>query len=192
MDIFIDTFLPLLLIVIAIIFAVFLYKKLRKTYFKASSPSVKKNSTPQVKLKGSFVTEQEMTFLEALHKSLPRDCISFPNVGVSRLIEPKGNLVDYHAVMDKFVDIVVFLRKDMTPILVIDLFDPSPIAQQLKKFDDNVNAVLKEVKIPVLHKQIEQKYDTENLKMEILKSLSNTIVAYLKDKTIKSNEPIQK
>ena len=132
-----------------------------------------------------------MVFLNALHKSLPRECISFPNVGVSKLIEPKGNLVDYKIVMDKFVDVCVFLRKGMKPILVIDLYEPSPVAQQLKKFDDNVLAVLKEVKIPVLHKQIEQEYNEEELKIQVLQAMNNTTVAYLKDKIINENKQNQ-
>ena len=89
--------------------------------------------------------------------------------------------------MDKFVDICVFLRKGMKPILVIDLYEPSPAAQQLKKFDDNVLAVLKEVKIPVLHKQIEQEYNVEELKIQVLQAMNNTTVAYLKDKIIREN-----
>ena len=72
----------------------------------------------------------------------------------------------------------------MKPILVIDLYEPSPIAQQLKKFDDNVLAVLNEVKIPVMHKQIESEYNVEELKVEVLKKMNNTTVAYLKDKIL--------
>ena len=125
-----------------------------------------------------------MRFLEAIHKALPRDCISFPNVGVSKLIEPKGSLVDYNSVMDKYVDICVFLRKDMKPILVIDLYSQSPVSQQLKKFDDNVSAVLKEVKIPVLHKLIQTNYNIDDLKIELLQAMNNSTVAILSNKVI--------
>ena len=144
---FVDIALPLIIVAIAIVVAVFLYRFLKKKYSGSSVSTAKVSGKPQVKIKSHYVTEPEMKFLDALHKALPRDCISFPNVGVGKLIEPKGQLVDYNIVMNKFVDICVFLRKDMTPILVIDLFDPSPAAQQLKKFDDSVTAVLKEVKI---------------------------------------------
>ena len=122
-----------------------------------------------------------MKFLEALHKSLPRECISFPHVGLAKIIEPKNNLVDFNNIASKHVDICVFLRKTMQPILIIDLFQQSPAAQQLKKFDNDINSVLKEVKIPVLHKQIQQKYNTDALRMEVLKAMNNDTVAYLKD-----------
>ena len=184
---FTEIVLPIIIFVLGIIGTIFLYKAVQKKFSKPLPQALQRNSTPQVKLKENYCTEKEMVFLTALHKALPRECISFPNVGVSKLIEPKGNLVDYKLVMDKFVDVCVFLRKGMKPILVIDLYEPSPAAQQLKKFDDNVLAVLKEVKIPVLHKQIEQEYNVEELKIQVLQAMNNTTVAYLKDKIIREN-----
>lgn len=184
LSVFTEIVLPILILAVGIALSIILYKHLQKKFSHPITPSYQKNSTPQVKLKESYCTEQEMVFLNALHKALPRDCISFPNVGVSKLIEPKGNLVDYKSVMDKYVDVCVFLRKGMKPILVIDLFEPSPVAQQLKKFDDNVLAVLKEVKIPVMHKQIQNEYNIEELKIEVLQKMNNSTVAYLKDKIL--------
>lgn len=188
---FTEIILPIIIFVLGIIGTIFLYKAVQKKFSKPLPQSLQRNKTPQVKLKESYCTEKEMVFLNALHKALPRECISFPNVGVSKLVEPKGNLVDYKIVMDKFVDVCVFLRKGMKPILVIDLYEPSPVAQQLKKFDDNVLAVLKEVKIPVLHKQIEQEYNVEELKIQVLQAMNNTTVAYLKDKIINENNQKQ-
>ena len=184
LSVFTEIVLPILILAVGIVLSIILYKHLQKKFSQTITPSYQKNSTPQVKLKESYCTEKEMVFLNALHKALPRDCISFPNVGVSKLIEPKGNLVDYKSVMDKYVDVCVFLRKGMKPILVIDLFEPSPVAQQLKKFDDNVLAVLKEVKIPVMHKQIQNEYNIEELKIEVLQKMNNSTVAYLKDKIL--------
>ena len=192
LGIFVDYILPLIILVIGIVFAIFLNKFLKKKYSSSSSSHNKPSGSPKVKLKGQYTTEQEMRFLDALHKALPRDCISFPNVGVAKLVEPKGQLNDYNTVMNKFVDVCVFLRKDMSPILVIDLYEPSPAAQQLKRFDDSVNAVLKEVKIPVLHKQIQAKYDIEALKIEVLTAMNNATVAYLKDKAIANQMPKSK
>lgn len=184
LNVFVDIILPIFVILIALGIAIFLYMFFQKKFKMPMTLFDQKKATPQVKLKENFCTEQEMKFLEALHKALPRDCISFPQVGVSKLIEPKGDLVDYKIVMDKYVDICVFLRKEMKPILVIDLYEESPVAQQLKQFDSNVNDVLKAVKIPVLHKQIEKSYNIEDLRIEILKAMNSTTVAYLKDKAI--------
>lgn len=187
---FTEVILPLIFLVIGLVSCFFIYRAVKKKFNKPVDVALQRNTTPQVKLKESYCTEKEMIFLNALHKALPRECISFPNVGVSKLIEPKGNLVDYKSVMDKYVDICIFLRKGMKPILVIDLFEASPVAQQLKKFDENVLSILKEVKIPVLHKQIETEYNIEELKIQILKAMNSTTVAYLKDKII--NDSVRK
>lgn len=184
---FTEIILPIAIFILGIVACVFIYRAVRKKFNKPIDITLQRNATPQVKLKENFCTEKEMVFLYALHKALPRECISFPNVGVSKLIEPKGNLVDYKLVMDKYIDICVFLRNGMKPILVIDLFEPSPASQQLKKFDDNVLAVLKEVKIPVLHKQVQSEYNIEELKIEVLNAMNGTVVTYLKDKIIREN-----
>lgn len=187
---FTEVIMPLIFLVIGLVSCFFIYRAVKKKFNKPVDAALQRNTTPQVKLKESYCTEKEMIFLNALHKALPRECISFPNVGVSKLIEPKGNLVDYKSVMDKYVDICIFLRKGMKPILVIDLFEASPVAQQLKKFDENVLSILKEVKIPVLHKQIEAEYNIEELKIQILKAMNSTTVVYLKDKII--NDSVRK
>ena len=181
MDLFVGTILPLIILCLAVVFAIYLYKHLRKKFNKPLDTTIKQNSTPQVKLRTPYCTEEEMKFLDALHKALPRECISFPHVGVSKLIEPKGNLNDYKTIMDKYIDICVFLRKDMKPILVIDLYSPSPTEKQLKVFDDNINNVLKVAKIPVLHKEIQKSYNINDLLVEVLKHMDGTVVTYLKN-----------
>ena len=76
----------------------------------------------------------------------------------------------------------------MKPILVIDLYESSPAAQQLKKFDENVIAVLKAIKVPVLHKEIKNNYSIEDLRIEILQAMNGSDVAYLKGKTIEETK----
>jgi len=182
--VFVDIILPIIILILAIVLSIFLYKRLQKKFNKPLDLTPKQNEKPLVNIKSNYCTEDEMKFLEAIHKALPRDCIAFPHVAVTKLIEPKGNMLDFKSVEGKFVDICVFLRKDMKPILVIDLFHPSPIAQQLKKFDDYTNNILKTIKIPVLHKQIQKGYNTEELLIEILNILDGKIVTYLKNKMI--------
>ena len=181
LNIFIDTILPLIILAIGIICAIFIYKATSKKYKKKDTPSPKQNAVPQVTLKERYCTEEEMKFLETLHKTLPRDCISFPHVGLAKLIEPKNNLVDYQNVSDKHVDICVFLRKDMKPILVIDLYQQSPVAQQLKKMDTNTINVLKQVKIPVVSVEIQNSYDIDKLRIKLIKAMDNATIIHLKD-----------
>ena len=179
--------LPISIILLARVISVFLYRLLQRKFNKPLDTTIKQNETPQIKLKERYCTEEEMKFLEALHKALPRDFIAFPNVGVSKLIEPKGNLNDYKSIQDKYVDICVFLRKEMKPILVIDLYQPSPTAQQLKKFDDNISNVLKVAKIPVLHQQIQKTYNLNTILTETLNSIDGKIVTQLKNNIIRDS-----
>jgi hypothetical protein len=182
LGIIVDIILPIVIIIASIIIAIFLYKKMKKKFDKPLDTTIKQNQVPQISLRKSFCTEEEMKFLEALHRSLPSEFISFPHVGVTQLIEPKNNMNDYRTVIDKYVDVCIFLRKEMKPVLVIDLFSQSPVAHQLKKFDDNVSSVLKVAKIPVLHKQVQNSYNLEELLKEVLNKMDASVVTYLKDK----------
>lgn len=181
-NIFVDTILPITILILAIIIAILIYRRLQKKFNKPFDSTPKGSDNPKVKVKNSYCTEDEMKFLQALHKSLPRDCISFPHVGVSKLVEPNGDLVDYKMIQDKFVDICVFLRKDMSPILVIDLYSPVPTQQQLKKLDKNITNVLKVAKIPIISQEIKNKYDSDEILTKVLNNVDSKIVAYLKNK----------
>ena len=174
--------LPIIIILPAIIASIYLYEALQKKFNKPLDTKIKANTKAQVSLKHNYCSEDEMKFLDALHKALPRECISFPRVGVAKLIEPKGDMNDYKSVLDQYVDIVVFLRKEMKPILVIDLYSSSPASQQLKKFDENVTTVLKAVKLPIMKKQIAPSYDTNQLLLEVLEHLDTSTVALIRNK----------
>lgn len=185
---FTNVILPLAIIILAIIAAVYLYKALRKKFNKPLNTTLKANTNAKVTLKSNYCTEDEMRFLDALHKALPRECISFPKVGVSKLIDPKGGLNDYKSVLDQYVDVVVFLRKEMKPILVIDLYHASPAAQQLKKLDNNVITVLKAVKLPIMKKQITSNYNINQLLIEVLEHLDTATVTMIRNKYISVND----
>lgn len=181
---FTDIILPIAIIIIAIFIAVLLYKSLTKRFKKPIDNTFKASENAQVSLKKNYCTEQEMHFLDALHKALPRECISFPRVGVTKIIQPKGNLVDFKSVMGQYLDIVVFLRKEMIPILVIDLYEESPATQQLKKFDDNVITVLNAIKLPIMKKQIQENYNIDELLVEVLNHLDTSTIALIRNKYI--------
>ena len=184
---FTEIILPIIIVVVIIGLAILLFKILQKKFNKPIKTALQRNTIPEVTLRKKYCSEKEMKFLEALHKALPRDFICFPNVGITKLIEPKNNLNDYNLVLNKYVDICVFLRKGMTPVLAIDLYEQSPAAQQLKKFDNNITDILNVVKIPILHKQIEENYPIEDLRIELLQAMNGTTVAYLKGKVIEEN-----
>lgn len=134
-----------------------------------------------VKLNKDYCTEAEMKFLENLHRAMPKDFIAFPRVGVDQLVLPNKDKNAYNAIMSKYLDVVVFTRKDMTPVLVIDLVQKSSVqSMQLDELDSNVLKVLKAVKINVVKIFIEPTYDLDKLKEQVLNNLPDKVITNLK------------
>lgn len=138
-----------------------------------------------VKLNKDYCTESEMKFLEALHRAMPKDFIAFPRVGVDQLVSPNKDKTAYNAIMSKYLDVVVFNRKDMTPVLIIDLIKNNNVqSMQMDELDSNVLKVLKAVKLNVVKINVEPAYDLDKLKETILNALPDKVIANLKTNII--------
>lgn len=160
--------------------AITLYVYLRKKF--GAVKNLNENITKvDVKLNKDYCSESEMRFLEYLHRAMPKQLIAFPRVGVDQLVSPNKDKNAYNAIMSKYVDVVVFTRKDMTPVLVIDLVQQnSAQSMQYAELDTNVQKVLKAVKLNILKINIEQTYDLEKLKDQIVNALPDKVVALLR------------
>lgn len=176
---------PNLIIVLAILFGalaigIVIYIYLRKKFGMVKN--LNENITKvDVKLNKDYCTEAEMKFLENLHRAMPKDFIAFPRVGVDQLVSPNKDKNAYNAIMSKYLDVVVFTRKDMTPVLVIDLVQKSSVqSMQLDELDSNVLKVLKAVKINVVKIFIEPTYDLDKLKEQVLNNLPDKVITNLK------------
>ena len=123
-----------------------------------------------------------MKFLESLHKALPREFIAFPYVGVDNIVIPKNGKNMYNKILTKYIDVCVFLRRNMQPVLAIDLFNSNPITQALKKMDTDVYDALKCVGIPVIEIKLVENYDLNILRKNIIDSLPDKVFALIKDK----------
>lgn len=177
---------PIIILVAGILIAVVIYFNLRKR-FSAPKNLNENISKVDVSLNSNFCSNQEMKFLEYLHRAMPKDFIAFPRVGVDQLVSPKKDRNAYNAIMSKYVDVVVFTRKDMTPVLVIDLVQKGSAQQQYEELDPNVIKVLKAVKLNLLKVEMEEAYDIEALKESVLKALPDKVVSALKESYIKEN-----
>lgn len=182
-------------IVLAILFGavaigIVIYIYLRKRF--GTVKNLNENITKvDVKLNKDYCTEAEMKFLENLHRAMPKDFIAFPRVGVDQLVSPNKDKNAYNAIMSKYLDVVVFTRKDMTPVLVIDLVQKSSVqSMQLDELDSNVLKVLKAVKLNVVKIFVEPTYDLDKLKEQVLNNLPDKVVTNLKTDII--NKTLQK
>ncbi len=185
MEIFLDTILPIIILLLVVALSIILYLYIRKKT-KFSQEMITKNMPKNisVKLNEHYVSEKEMSFLYALAKALPNELIAFPMVGVDRLVVPEKDKLIFNAITSKYVDVCVFLRKGMKPVLVIDLYEEGGVSEKLKTMDENVVRALNKVKIPVMKYAVRVDYDIDEMKMKIIQNLDDSIVAILKDNII--------
>lgn len=182
-------------IVLAILFGavaigIVIYIYLRKKF--GTVKNLNENITKvDVKLNKDYCTEAEMKFLENLHRAMPKDFIAFPRVGVDQLVSPNKDKTAYNAIMSKYVDVVVFTRKDMTPVLIIDLVQKNSVqSMQMDELDSNVLKVLKAVKLNVVKIEVEPTYDLDKLKEQVLNALPDKVITNLKTNII--NQTLKK
>ena len=180
-DGFIDIALPILILAVGLTIAIVVYMALKKRGLPDKNIALKVGKgKPEVELNKCYITAEEMKILEYVHKALPKDFIAFPRVGVNQIVSPTINLVAYNSILSKYLDICVFYRKTMEPLLVIDLQWDNEIKQQFKVMDNNVVAVLNAVKLKVVPIKVEPAYDIAELRKKLLSALPDKMIAMLK------------
>lgn len=138
--------------------------------------------TVYVEIKKCYLKPEEVSFLKSLTKVLPAEFVAYPKVGVDNLVQPKNDKVLYNTILSQYIDVCVFLRTTMEPILAIDLFSASPVEQQMKKLHPNVIKAMQTVKIPLIQYQIAEEYNLIELRTKVIEAMPSKMVAMLKDK----------
>ncbi|MBQ2864461.1 MAG: DUF2726 domain-containing protein [Clostridia bacterium] len=138
--------------------------------------------TVYVEIKKCYLKPEEVSFLKSLTKVLPAEFVAYPKVGVDNLVQPKNDKVLYNTILSQYIDVCVFLRTTMEPILAIDLFSASPVEQQMKKLHPNVIKAMQTVKIPLIQYQISEEYNLIELRTKVIEAMPSKMVAMLKDK----------
>ena len=183
LDSTVDIVLPLVIICLIIaVAAVIIYFLKRK--FGEDRGMVTKDIPKQVyvELKKRYLKPEEVSFLKCLSKVLPAEFVAYPKVGVDNLVQPKNDKVLYNTILSQYIDVCVFLRTTMEPVLAIDLFSPSPVEQQMKKLHPNVIKAMQTVKIPLIQFQVAEEYNLIELRTKVIDAMPSKIVAMLKDK----------
>lgn len=179
----IDTIIPLVVIGVILIVAIVIVVFLKRIYGKDRGMVTKSEpKVVDVELKKTFMKQNEMTFLKNLYKILPAEFIAFPRVGVDNVVQPKGDKVLYNTILSQYLDVCVFLKKTMEPVLAIDLYEASPIEQQMKQLHPNVVKALATVKLPLLTYQLSEEYDLAELRTKVIDAMPTKMVAMLKEK----------
>ena len=176
---FSDYVLPVLVLFIgaAIAFAIFIIGKKKFKSNKEKTFRTVDEKDISVSPVGAYVDESVMKFLDYLHMALPQEFIAFPKVGVDQLVVPGKNRVAYNAIMSKYVDVVVFYRKTMEPVLIVDLIDTNAGVESAKLMDRDVAAVLKAIKLNIVEVRLEKAYNIETLRHQLIHKIPDKILA---------------
>lgn len=142
-------FIIFLAFVVIAVACYFVVKSLEKRRAKKNKKA-KFDDKPRLKLNLPYLSENEKNFLAVFQNSLPSDYVAFPKVEMKHIVKPNGGLVVYHEVENETLDVVVFLKKVMQPVLVVDILDPSKGEKYASKLNEYVLKSLKSVNLPVL------------------------------------------
>lgn len=165
----------LALAIVAFIFV----KKIEKKRVN-SNKKVKLDTKPKLKLNLPFLTPNEVKFLAVFQNSIPSEYVAFPKIQMKNIVKPDGSLVVFNEVKDDILDVVVFLKTKMQPVLVVDLIDPSKGDKSETKYNEYTVASLKSVSLPVLNITLDHDYDKIELLNKFLDKMDPISIAQLK------------
>lgn len=181
-----EDFIPLIIIGAFIIFSIIivLIIKKPKRYKKGKRPSthtgVEIDYSKSMALKIPFLNGMENNFLYNFQKVLPDEYVVYPKINMKSLINPYNNINFYNAVSNRVLDFVVFLRKNMQPVVVIDIHDRTGVQKSIEEDDKNLFMALKNVNLPIVEFEVRQDYVPAELLSRFLDALDPLAIANLK------------
>lgn len=177
-----ESLLTLIIFLIFLVIAVILFfiiKKLEKKRL-ANHKKIKLDAKPKLKLNLPFLSNNEVKFLSVFQNSLPSDYVAFPKVVMHSLVKPDGSLVVFNEIKDDVLDVVVFLKSKMQPVLVVDIIDPARGDKALTKYNEYTEQSLKSVSLPVLNITLDHDYEKIELLNLFLDKMDPVTIAQLK------------
>lgn len=131
--------------------------------------------------KDYLLTKAERSFYEVLRQALGEaDTLVFAKVRLLDLVWlPKGTAKAQsfrNRVMSKHVDFVLCNRRELRPLLVIELDDKSHEGEERQARDAFVDRVLGAAGLPILHLSARRTYSTRELSEQILRATAGNEV----------------
>jgi hypothetical protein len=133
-----------------------------------------------VKLNKEYISKKELNFLNSLYKALPAEFIAFPKVSLANLLVPGNDKVAYHLVEHLFVDVCIFVKDTMEPMMVVDLVENEASTLTFKEMLPIIRKTLSAVKIPVLSVKIQPTYDILKLRKDLISQMPDQVIVLLK------------
>jgi very-short-patch-repair endonuclease len=151
-------YLLVFIILIAILVAVF-------------NSKIKEKEKLPYRKKNYLITEAETNFFKIIENVVGFDYYIFPQVTLSDLFFIKIRREDYQKYYNKInrksVDFVLVDKKNMKPVLAIELDDSSHNNKSRKKRDSFVEEIFKDAEMPLLRIKCRGNYNTEEVKKMI-------------------------
>ena len=165
------------LILAIVIFLLMTRKKKKGSRIKHMSDI---DTSKSMGLRIPFLNSAENNFLYNFQSILPGEYVVYPKVSMQQLIVPFNNLNFYNAVKDRVIDYVVFMKKNMQPVVIIDLHDRSGVQKSIEEDDKYLGMALRNVGLPIVDYEIRQEYEPAELLGRFLDALDPVAIANLK------------
>ncbi len=177
-----ETILALIVLLAFVVGAFLIYFVIKNLEKKRASKSkqAKFDGKPRLKLNLPFLSQSETKFLAVFQNSLPSEYVAFPKIVASSIVKPDGSLVVYHEIEHNILDVVVFLKTKMQPVLVVDLIDPSKGDKSITTYNDYIKKGLSSVKLPVLSITLDHDFERVELLNMFLDAMDPVNLSKLK------------
>ncbi len=162
-----------IIIVILVVVGVWAIKNSQETFITPNG-----EERPQVYFKKQFfLTIAEYKFFEIIKKIIGEEYVIFPQVNLASILNVRVNKYNTYKyrnpVNRKILDFVVFEKKYISPVLVIELDDSSHNSIDRKQRDELVDSVLLEAKIGIMHVPSQYNYNIQELTTHITDALND-------------------
>lgn len=132
-----------------------------------------KNLDIDVEKNEKYMFLKELSLYEYISSVLPNEYIVFPKVSMSLLVNPTHTKHAYNEIKGKVVDLVIFEKASMMPILVLDCYDTTYANGMLEELEPLIVKVLQKANLEILTLQIKNQLNKDEIKQQILDKLNN-------------------
>ena len=179
-----ESILAIIILVGFVVLSVVLYLVIRRLEKRrvAKNKKAKFDYKPKLKLNLPFLTGNEVKFLSIFQNSLPSEYVAFPKVVMHSLVKPDGSLNVFNEIKDDMLDVVVFLKNKMQPVMVVDIIDPMRGDKHETKYNEYTEKSLNSVGLPILNIVLDHDYEKIELLNLFLDKMDPVYLAELKKK----------
>ncbi|MBQ7307386.1 MAG: DUF2726 domain-containing protein [Clostridia bacterium] len=183
-----ENFIPLIIIGVFVVIAIVVFllmtrkggKKKGKKGVSTTENVGEIDYSKSMALRIPFLNAMENNFMYNFQKVLPDEYVVYPKVNMKSLINPYNNVNFYNAVSNRVLDFVVFMKKNMQPVVVIDIHDRTGVQKSIEEDDKHLSMALKNVNLPVVEFEVRQDYVPAELLSRFLDALDPLAIANLK------------